>query len=166
MQTAIHYVIPALLLTGAMWLAFQEWMYFRQCSRRPWMRFIRRMLGAVMLVAIACMMNKGDTTLIFMDSDKVAELAKQNREYANSCLNYWLTVMALVLGTLVMAVWDIIASVISIRAMLCETAREDIKAFAEVLEKSQKHKTQPTQQPTQQPTPQPTQSKDDHHEQP
>ena len=146
MLTAIHYVIPALLLTGAMWLAFQEWLFFRQCSRKPWTRFIRRMLGAGMLLAIAVMMNKGDTTMIFMDSDKVAELARQNREYANSCLNYWLTVMALVLGTLAMAVWDIIASFISIRAMLRETAREDLKAFAEALEKSQKLKQHPKPQ--------------------
>ncbi|MDO5295018.1 MAG: hypothetical protein Q4F00_00025 [bacterium] len=145
MLIAIHYVIPALLLTGSLWLAYQEWGYFRQCARKPWLRFLRRILGAVMLLAIGCMMNKGDTTLIFMAKDQVAELAKQNPEYANYCLNYWLTVMALVLGTLAMAVWDIIASFISIRAMLCETAREDLKAFTEALEKSQKRNKQSKQ---------------------
>lgn len=138
MFTAIHYVIPVLLITGALWLAAQEWLAFRQCSRKPWIRFIRRMLGSALLFCIAFMMNKGDTTLIFMDNEQVAALAKQDREYASSCLNYWLTVMGLVLGTVVMAIWDIIASVISLRTMLAETAREDLKAFTDVLEKTQK----------------------------
>ncbi|MBQ7568995.1 hypothetical protein IJT17_09340 [bacterium] len=140
MDITIHYVVPTLLCLGALWLALQEYVGFRRCSGKPWIRFLRRISGAVLLIVIAYMMHKGDTTLIFMESDKAAEYAKQNREYANGCLNYWMTVMVMVMATVAMAIWDVIDSLIRIRSMLSESAREDMQAFKEVLEKSQANK--------------------------
>ncbi len=135
MNVTLHYIVPFLLLIGAFWLGLQEAVAFRRASVRPWVRLFRRWCGAIILVIIAYMLYKGDTTLILMSKEEARRLAESNREYVSGCLNYWTTVMGLVCATVVLALWDVVDSLKRIKRMLHESAVDDLKAFTELIEK-------------------------------
>lgn len=136
MFTALHSVIPCLLIVGSIWLLLQELRIFRRATAKPWTRLIRRGLGAAVLCLIAFMMYQGDITLILMDRQEAQELARTDSQYVRDCLNYWVKVILLVLIAVVLALWDVIASLKNIRHLLQDSTNDDIKAFSSALAKS------------------------------
>ena len=126
MNIAFHYVIPIMLVSGGLWLSLQELKVFRRSPNKPWVRLLRRLGGGVVLAVIAFMLFNGDTTLILMDREQARALAQQDRQYVSDCLNYWTWVMFLVLGTVGLALWDVVDGLKHIKHILQESKVDDI----------------------------------------
>lgn len=120
------YVFPiGLTLVGCI-LMHLELAYYtreRRRGRGNVVRLIRRVSGAVIMVAIAVLVHLG----------KIAPGPVQNPQEARALLDHWLWVMGLVLVAMILAVWDVIDGVRSLRRYFEDMEQEEVSRIREHL---------------------------------
>lgn len=122
------YLLPLILAVAAVLLLAVETraLQLEMAGRRPrWSRFIRRMLGAVCIAAIAFMLHFGS-------SPPTREVAV---EVVHRQFYYWIWVLALVLFTVMLAMWDAIDSVRAIKHHLEVVERDELASLQEQIRK-------------------------------
>ena len=114
------YGLPLLLVGGAVWLALVEVRYFlahRAAGNPPWPRLIRRLFGAALLVGIATMFQFAETTLP----------EQMSPEQAMARLQYWMGTLALVGLAAILALWDVLAELRSLRSYVDRVERDELR---------------------------------------
>jgi len=114
------YGLPLLLVGGALWLALAELRYFRAsraAENPPWPRLVRRLFGAALLLAIAAMFQ-------FAESTPPEQLSP---EQALARLHYWMGALALVGLAAILALWDVLAELRSLRSYVDRVERDELR---------------------------------------
>jgi len=119
------YAFPLLLLAGASWLVVQEIRHFRSelaQGHAPWVRFLRRLAGAAILVAVAAMVHLGDTSSAALTRGQLVER-----------FNYWMAVLGLVLLAMGLALWDVVDGLRRLGSYLEEVEKDEVQTLKERL---------------------------------
>lgn len=120
------YVFPiGLSLVGCVLMHIELAHYGRERrrGRGSLTRLIRRLSGALIMIAIAILVHLG----------KVAPGPVQSPDEARALLDHWLWVMGLVLAAMVLAVWDVIDGVRSLRRYFEDMEQEEVSRIREHL---------------------------------
>lgn len=126
MELVRLYVFPlGLSLVGCVLIHLEMAHYARERrrGRASTMRFLRRITGALLMIAIAVLVHVG----------KVAPGPVQDPEEARALLDHWLWVMGLVVGAMVLAVWDVVDGVRSLRRYFEDMEQEEVNRIREHL---------------------------------
>lgn len=126
MEPVRVYVFPALMITGALWLALVELRHFRYehaIGHSPWTRLVRRLMGAVVLLAVAVMIHFGETSTA----------VKLTQEQAIARFHYWMSVLGLVVFAMGLALWDVIDSLRKLGSYLEEVERDEMHTLRQRL---------------------------------
>lgn len=123
------YVFPALMIAGALGLALVEIRHFhyeRAIGHAPWMRFVRRLVGAAVLVAVATMIHFGE----------VSNAVRLTQEQAIARFHYWMTVLGLVVFAMGLALWDVIDGLRKLGSYLEEIERDEMQTLRQRLKET------------------------------
>jgi magnesium-transporting ATPase (P-type) len=125
------YIFPSILILSAFYLILKEWAIYRQSNkqdaegRRAKGRFIRRSVGAVLVFLIAIMIYIG-----------LAYFPHPTNETIYQQLNYWLVVMSIVFLSIVIAIWDMLASVKNLECIVGECSEESIEDLKKAIKET------------------------------
>lgn len=101
----------------------------RRRGRRPaGLRFVRRLAGALTMIAIAVLVHLGE----------VAPGQVKSVDEARAMLDHWLWVMGLVILAMGLAVWDVLEGVRSLRRYFEDMEQEEVARIREHLTASQR----------------------------
>ncbi len=114
------YGLPLLLVGGAIWLALVEIRHFlahRATGNSPWPRLLRRLFGAALLMGIAAMFQFAESTLP----------EQMSPEQALAHLHHWMATLALVGLAAILALWDVLAELRSLRSYVDRVERDELR---------------------------------------
>lgn len=101
----------------------------RRRGRQPArLRFVRRMAGALIMIAIAVLVHLGE----------VAPGQVQSVDEARAMLDHWLWVMGLVILAMVLAIWDVLEGVRNLRRYFEDMEQEEVARIREHLSAAQR----------------------------
>lgn len=130
MEVIRLYLFPTALVLAAGYLLRTEWLSFRRDRIRGrvyWTRFLRRMVGALVVMAIAVMVHLGDV---------VPADASQGEAW--KMLSHWTWVMGLLLLVMVLALWDAVDGVRNLRSYFEDIEKEEVERIREHLQTATK----------------------------
>ncbi len=101
----------------------------RRRARQPArLRFVRRMAGALTMIAIAVLVHLGE----------VAPGPAQSMDETRAMLDHWLWVLGLVILAMALAIWDVLEGVRSLRRYFEEMEQEEVARIREHLSAAQR----------------------------
>lgn len=142
-----QYLLPVLLSIGAIWLATQECYTYTDERRRglkSGAKLFRRLLGSLILLVIAVGIHYGDIEpLMAANAPPPGPVDQAQTAKALACLDYWTTIVGLVVVAIILALWDMISSMRGIRHMVEEAQNDEIAALCQQIQKQQKKRQPP-----------------------